>query len=200
MLLTRIASGHVATLTGPDGITVRLPVGARHTAWPDIQAIEIQADPSAVADAGVIAEYVVMYDRHGRQTLLPHLNSKTVFTLHEDVTELRALWERLRGKDWVALPEVTEKMARTQRHMNRHRGIVAGVAAWGRCDGDRPGVDPRTPAHRGSRRFRGEHAHRGGLGVRRVGRRGGCRTRPPADATGGERPAPARTRRKGLHE
>ncbi|SHN22640.1 PH domain-containing protein [Streptomyces yunnanensis] len=130
-LLLRIASGRVATFTGPDGITVRRPFGERRTVWPDIQAIEIHSNPSAVADSGMIAEFVVLYDRDGRRLLLPHLNSKTVFGLHEDVARLRELWEHLRGTDWVALPEVAEKIARTRRGMRRQRGLVVGVAVGG---------------------------------------------------------------------
>ncbi|MEK2477051.1 PH domain-containing protein [Streptomyces noursei] len=130
-LLLRIASGRVATFTGPDGITVRRPFGERRTAWPDIQAIEIHSNPSAVADSGVIAEFVVLHDRGGRRLLLPHLNSTTVFGLHEDVARLRVRWEHLRGTDWVALPEAAEKIARTRRGMRRQRGLVVGVAVGG---------------------------------------------------------------------
>ncbi|OLZ63794.1 hypothetical protein AV521_37990 [Streptomyces sp. IMTB 2501] len=93
---------------------------------------QIQANPASVADTGVIPEFVVVYDRDGGQMILPHLNSKTVFALHKDVAELRALWERLRGEDWTALPKVAAMIARTRRHMNRQRGFVAGVAAWAR--------------------------------------------------------------------
>jgi hypothetical protein len=129
-LLMVTASRRLATFTGPAGITVKRPFGVRGTAWPDIQAIEIHSDPSAAVDSGVIAEYVVLYDRDGRRVLLPHLNSKTVPTLRDDVARLRALWERLRGEDWVALPAVAEKIAATRRSTNRQRGVVVGVAVW----------------------------------------------------------------------
>ncbi|MFB7494494.1 hypothetical protein ACFC09_07265 [Streptomyces sp. NPDC056161] len=131
-LLMRIGAGRLATLTGPDGITAKRPFGARRTAWRDIQAIEIHSDPSAVVDSSVIAEYVVLYDRDGRRVLLPHLNSRTVATLREDVAKLRALWERLRGADWVASPGVAEKITATRRRTDRQRGVVVGVVV---CSG-----------------------------------------------------------------
>lgn len=129
-LLMRIAAGRAATLTGPDGITARSAFGTRRMAWPDIQAIEIQSNPSAIADGGVIAEYVVLYDSGGRRVLLPHLNSKVVLALHEDVASLRALWERRRGADWASLPEIEQRIARARRSTNRQRGIIAGIAVW----------------------------------------------------------------------
>ncbi|MFJ9818559.1 hypothetical protein ACIRU3_25530 [Streptomyces sp. NPDC101151] len=198
-LLMRIAAGRIATLTGPDGITVKRPFGARSTAWPDIQAIEVQSDPSAVVDTGVIAEHVVLYDRDGRQMLLPHINSKTVFALNEDVVELRALWERLRGKDWVALPEVVEKMARTRRRMNGQRAVLAGVAAWGGVmvvglvlflvlllTGALDGIEESTPAL-GAVALAVVGVVVGVMFGRRVARKG-------------EPSAPARLRRTGRHE
>jgi Bacterial PH domain len=126
-VLMGVSARRLATTTGPAGITVKRPFGVRSTAWPDIQAIEIHSDPSAAVDSGVIAEHVVLYDRDGRRMMLPHLNSKTVPTLRQDVERLRALWEQLRGEAWVALPAVTEKIAATQRRTNRARGILVGM-------------------------------------------------------------------------
>lgn len=131
-VLLRGAVKRSATVTGPEHVLVRVPFRTRITAWRDIQAIEIHANPAAVGDSNVMAEYAVLYDCHGRQMALPHLNSRVVLALHEEVRDLRTLWERLRGDDWVPLPEVAAKIVKVRRTTDRARAwTVASLAAMG---------------------------------------------------------------------
>ncbi|GHC41503.1 PH domain-containing protein [Streptomyces flavofungini] len=131
--LTRVAFRRSATLTGPEGVEARGPFGGRFVAWRDVQAIEVEGNPAAAVDAGVAREFVHLYDRQGHQVLLPHVNSRNLFALHEDVRELRALWELRRGPDWAALPEAAARIARARRSTDRNsawlRGIAAGAGA-----------------------------------------------------------------------
>ncbi|MFF1921205.1 hypothetical protein ACFVW8_11610 [Streptomyces sp. NPDC058221] len=131
-VLMRVAARRSATITGPEHVLVRVPFRTRRTTWRDIQAIEIHSNPAAVGDSNVMAEYAVLYDCHGRQTSLPHLNSRAQLALHDEVRDLRALWERLRGDDWVALPEVAAKVVKVRRTTDRARAwTVASLAAGG---------------------------------------------------------------------
>ncbi|MFD5702826.1 PH domain-containing protein [Streptomyces lasiicapitis] len=132
-VLMRLAFRRSATVTGDEGIVVRGVFGGRVVAWRDVQAIEVEAGSAAVGDGGVVPEFVCLYDRHGRRVLLPHLNSRHLFALHEDVRELRALWELRRGAEWEELPAVAAWIARARRSRDRHsdwmRGVLAGMGA-----------------------------------------------------------------------
>ncbi|MFJ6569827.1 hypothetical protein ACIQNU_20625 [Streptomyces sp. NPDC091292] len=126
-----LAAKRTATLTGPKNIVVQGPLAHRVTAWQDVQAIEVVSNAAGVADAKAVREYVVVYDRTGRATMLPHLNDKTVFSVEEEVRQLRELWERLRGDDWAPLPEVAAKVARAHRRSDRARAWIVSVMVAG---------------------------------------------------------------------
>ncbi|MFD9862987.1 hypothetical protein [Streptomyces alboflavus] len=131
--LMRVAFRRSATLTGPEGVEALGPFGGRFVAWRDVQAIEVEGNPTATVDAGVVREFVYLYDHQGHRILLPHLNSRNLFAFHEDVRELRDLWELRRGADWRARPEAAARIARARRSADRStawlRGVAAGLAA-----------------------------------------------------------------------
>ncbi|GHH70808.1 hypothetical protein GCM10018793_05410 [Streptomyces sulfonofaciens] len=129
LLLVRAAARRSATLTDAEGITVVTALGSRRTAWRDVQAIEIQTVPVAVKGPGSVTETVVIHDGTGRRSLLPHLDDRAVFALHEEVRELRALWERRRGPGWAPAPGTAERVARARRGIERSRAWIAGTAA-----------------------------------------------------------------------
>lgn len=127
-----VAHRRSGTLTSPDQIAIRTMFGTRTYAWPDIQAIEIEGNPSAIGSANVAHQMVAIYDRTGRRILLPHVDSRRHPALNEELDRLRALWERHRGTDWTSSPEVAGKVDKAHRSINRASAwIVAMLAGFG---------------------------------------------------------------------
>jgi hypothetical protein len=113
--LLYLASRRVATFTGPDHITVKRVFGLKEIAWRDVQAIDVEANAVATVETTAPGEFVVVYDRTGRKTVLPHLNGRNVPSLPDEVRALRDLWERRRGADWAPAPEAAAAMTRSRR-------------------------------------------------------------------------------------
>jgi hypothetical protein len=83
-----------ATTTHPDYIEARFPLETRRVAWSDIQDFEIRKNK-------VSGEFIVVRLSSGRRIGLPHVDSRSLSSLADEVRALRELWEQLRGPDWT---------------------------------------------------------------------------------------------------
>jgi hypothetical protein len=127
--LTYAAFRRGTTLANPKGITVQGLFRTRTVAWPDVQAIQVEGNVSAMIEPSHPREFVAVYDRTGRRLQLPHLNAKSVASVHTEVEALLALWARHRGEDWAPVPEAAAAVDRMRRRIDRSSAWIVGVSA-----------------------------------------------------------------------
>ncbi len=94
MALCYVALRRSGTTVHHDHIEMRTPFRTRRVAWHEIQAIELTGSKMS-------GQFTLVRVASGRRLGLPHVNSRSVPSLPEEVRTLRELWERLRGPDWT---------------------------------------------------------------------------------------------------
>ncbi|MFC4562489.1 hypothetical protein ACFO4E_11555 [Nocardiopsis mangrovi] len=129
--LTMVVFWRSSTTAGPDAVVVRR-LRARRTAWQDVQAIEIENGPARAAAAGTRGRerpggIVVVYDRGGGTTTLPHVGYGRGGSVSEEAAALRRMWERRRGPDWRPLPVAEAAMAKAEARKRRGGAIRAAA-------------------------------------------------------------------------
>ncbi|MEU9444203.1 hypothetical protein AB0D42_25550 [Streptomyces sp. NPDC048304] len=112
-------------------ITVR-DTGTRRTAWRDITAIEIEANPVEAGGLAKTVDSVVIYTRDGRRIVLPHLAGSGTLSVHHEVLTLRELWERQRGEDWIPQPTAIEVAKERSAARERTEAAVLGAVGCAR--------------------------------------------------------------------
>jgi uncharacterized membrane protein YobD (UPF0266 family) len=109
-----------ATITKHDCLAVQGLFRVKQIPWADIQDIRVERNPARVGSRQAPKELVIVYDRHGKRTTLPHLNQVTLdghgMSLQQEVTALRSTWTQLRGEHWAPVPEVVKKAAARSRY------------------------------------------------------------------------------------
>jgi len=124
-----------ATITSRDGIAVQGLLRAKRLAWRDIQDIRVEVNYASAFKRSAPKETVIVYDRQGKRTGLPHLDQVTLadrgLALEAEVEHLRGVWQQLRGEDWVAAPDAIRKSADRARFANDTWafGCLGAVAA-----------------------------------------------------------------------
>ncbi len=108
-----ILSLRTGTITNQDEITVRGFLGTKKISWPDIQDIRVEENPVGRVETDYTKaapkQLVVVYDRHGKRTVLPNINTETLgrkMPFAVEVSHIRSTWEQLRGEDWVPMPGI----------------------------------------------------------------------------------------------
>jgi Bacterial PH domain len=125
LLIWRVRT--VATTTTPDGVVARGLMRTRRFSWSEIQDVRVEVHP------GTGPMYVVvLYDRSGRDTILPNINERDLaarrLSLDAEVDALRAEWRRRRGPDWALLPDVRRRIER-RANAGMNPWILGTVAA-----------------------------------------------------------------------
>ncbi len=109
-----------ATMTKHDNLAVRGLFRVRQIPWADIQDIRVEMNPGRIGSRQAPRELVIVYDRYGKRTTLPHLNQVTLaghgMSLQAEVTALHGTWMQLRGEQWAAQPEVVAKVTARSRY------------------------------------------------------------------------------------
>ncbi|MFD8387246.1 PH domain-containing protein [Streptomyces sp. NPDC059679] len=109
------------TVVDEDHVAVRRVFRTRRTAWRDIQGIEIEGDPAAVAEGRQPTGTVVVHHRDGRRIALPYLYDRPGLPVHQEVMAMRATWERRRGDDWTPLSEAEAAAAKAETEARTRR-------------------------------------------------------------------------------
>ncbi|NGO13126.1 formate/nitrite transporter family protein [Streptomyces sp. HC44] len=117
-----------ATISDERHLTIRGMFRRRRTPWPEVQAIEIEANGGSEEAPRWIA---VLYDAAGGRYRLPHLNERSRQDFARDVEELREVWMLRRGGDWVPVPAALARMTEVKRHHPVAIAVwVAFMAFW----------------------------------------------------------------------
>lgn len=104
-----------ATISDERHLTIRGAFRMRSTAWPDVQGIEIEANP--LAAEGSPRRVAVLYDVTGSRYALPYLNDRSSPDLTHEVAALREVWLMRRGENWRPTPEVAARIARRRAQL-----------------------------------------------------------------------------------
>jgi len=120
------AALHASTAADIKAIHVRGLVRRRRLAWPDIQDIRAEVNPSAAMQGNAPKVLVHAYGRDGSKVLLLFVDDRHVPHLRYEVEMLQALWRQLRGADWAPDPAAAVLI---ERHVARHAAMTTGCAA-----------------------------------------------------------------------
>lgn len=120
-----------ATITAPEHLIVKRPLGSRTVPWPEIQQIVVESQAVWTAQAREPRDVAVVYDRAGERIVLPHLDNKSVASLDDEVRALRTLWEARRGATWQPAAGITTAIESAQATTARRGGLLIGSVLAG---------------------------------------------------------------------
>lgn len=116
-----LRGARIATITSRDGITVRRFFGAKKVPWADIQDIRVKVNTLSLYPTkytkGTPNLLAAIYDRRGKEIILPNLNEETLGedrSLDVEMGNICSTWEQLRGDDWRLVPEVAKIIDKKQ--------------------------------------------------------------------------------------
>lgn len=131
MFVVLVLSIHAtATISDERHLTIRRVFRRHVTSWPDVQAIEIEANPNRGSEEAP-RRIAVLYDAVGGRYTLPHLNERSRPDFVRDVEALREVWMLRRGDDWVPVPAAAAaaRMAEARRQRPVHPVLSAALVA-----------------------------------------------------------------------